>query len=76
MSPRGKKRINIEKQIKMSNKQGKKSDMEEIKGLIEKLLIVELGKMGMPQREIRKLLGVNINKVNSILKYFKKRYRR
>jgi hypothetical protein len=41
--------------------------------LLQKLVIIELGKKGVPQNEIKKLLGVGIDKVNSILKYYNKK---
>lgn len=41
--------------------------------LLQKLIIIELGKVGVPQNEIKKLLGVGIDKVNPILKHYKKK---
>lgn len=38
---------------------------------VQDLLITELGKAGVPQLEIRKILGVDIVRVNRILKHFK-----
>lgn len=40
--------------------------------LLQDLLIIELGKRGIPQQEIRKIIGVDIRRVNRIIKYFKK----
>lgn len=40
--------------------------------LLQDLLIVELGKLGISQHEIRKIVGVDIRRVSRIVKYFKK----
>jgi hypothetical protein len=39
--------------------------------LMQKLLIVELAKAGVPQNEIKKIIGVGIDKVNAIAKFLK-----
>ncbi|HEY5748602.1 MAG TPA: hypothetical protein VIU12_21175 [Chryseolinea sp.] len=39
--------------------------------LLQKLLIIELAKAGVPQNNIARIVGVASVKVNSILKYFK-----
>lgn len=41
--------------------------------LLQIISIIELGKIGMPQNEIKKILGIGIDKVNLILKYYKKK---
>jgi len=40
--------------------------------LLQDLLILELGKTGMSQPEVRKIVGVDIRRVNRILKHLKK----
>lgn len=40
--------------------------------LLKDLLIVELAKAGVPQLEIRRILGCNIHRVNKIAKVLKK----
>lgn len=42
--------------------------------LLQDLLILELGKAGVSQHEIREIVGVDIHKVNRIVKHFKKQY--
>jgi len=39
--------------------------------LLQDLLITSLGKGGVPQLEIRKILGVDIARVNRIVKHLK-----
>ncbi|MBS1555741.1 MAG: hypothetical protein JSU09_12530 [Bacteroidetes bacterium] len=38
--------------------------------LLQKLLIIELAKQGVPQNDIARIVGVASVKINSILKYF------
>lgn len=40
--------------------------------LLRDLLIVNLGLAGLTQHQIREIVGVDINRVNRIVKYFKK----
>ncbi len=40
--------------------------------LLKDLLIVQLGLAGLTQHQIREVVGVDIYRVNSIVKYFKK----
>jgi hypothetical protein len=40
--------------------------------LLQKLIIIELAKQGVPQNDIARIVGVGVVKVNAILKYFKK----
>jgi len=40
--------------------------------LLRDLLIVELGKAGVPQLEIRKIVGCDMNRVSRIVKVLKK----
>lgn len=47
------------------------SSDEVIIDLLQKLLIVELAKQGVPQGDIARMIGVAKAKVNSILKHFK-----
>ncbi len=39
--------------------------------LLRDLLIVQLGLAGLTQRQIREILGVDIHRVNRIVKHFK-----
>jgi len=41
--------------------------------LLRDLLIVQLGLSGLTQHQIREIVGVDIHRVNRILKYLKKR---
>jgi transcriptional regulator len=38
--------------------------------LLQKLVIIELAREGVPQKDIAKILGTNIVNVNSIVKLF------
>jgi hypothetical protein len=40
--------------------------------LLRDLLIVQLGIAGVPQLQIREIVGVDIHRVNRIIKHFKK----
>jgi hypothetical protein len=40
--------------------------------LLKDLLITELGRAGVPQAEIRKIVGCDMNRVNRIVKHFPK----
>lgn len=44
-----------------------------VEELLRDLLIIELAKAGIPQLEIQKILGGDINRINRIAKYFKSR---
>lgn len=46
-------------------------ELQNLSFLIKDLLIVELGVNGVKQMEIRKILGIDIHRVNRILKYLK-----
>jgi hypothetical protein len=41
--------------------------------LLIDLLIVQLGLAGVPQNDIREIVGVDIHRVNRIVKFLKKR---
>lgn len=43
---------------------------DEIRDLLQKLLIIELAKQGVSQNDIARIVGVASVKVNTILKYF------
>lgn len=43
--------------------------------LLQKLIIIELAKQGVPQNDIARIVGVASVKVNSILKYFNNKKR-
>lgn len=40
--------------------------------ILRDLLIVQLGLAGLTQHQIREIVGVDINRVNRIVKHFKK----
>lgn len=40
--------------------------------LIQKQMIIQLGLVGLPQQTIREIVGVDIVRVNRIVKHFKK----
>lgn len=40
--------------------------------LLRDLLIVQLGQIGLTQHQIREIVGVDIHRVNQIVKYVKK----
>lgn len=40
--------------------------------LLQDLLIVQLGLAGLTQRQIREIVGVDMNRVNRIVKHLKK----
>ncbi len=44
--------------------------------LLQNLLIIELGREGLSQHEIREIVGVDINRISKIVKHFnpKKRH--
>lgn len=43
-----------------------------IEDLLRDLIIINLAQLGMPQQEIRSIVGGDIRKVNRIAKHFKK----
>lgn len=47
---------------------GKRATNDDIVEKLETLLIVELGLAGVPQRAIREIVGVDLNRVNRIAK--------
>ncbi len=51
----------------------RKSDTELLLETLQDLLIAVLARAGVPQTEIRKILGVDIVKVNRIAKHIKSR---
>lgn len=52
-----------------AEKQKKEQTSEDI---LRDLLIVQLGLAGLTQHQIREIVGVDIHRVNRILKHFKK----
>jgi hypothetical protein len=44
---------------------------ERVLGALQDILIALLGTAGVPQLEIRKIVGVDIHRVNRIVKYMK-----
>jgi hypothetical protein len=53
-------------------KKPKKEEQNPTNELLRDLLIVELGKAGVPQLEIRKILGCGIHRVSRIVKHLNK----
>lgn len=56
----------------MSPKRERKKT-NEIAEVLKNLLIVELAKAGVPQPEIRRIVGGDIVRVNRIARFFKKK---
>ena len=54
----------------MANEKQKKEQTTD--DLLRDLLIVQLGLAGLAQHQIRKIVGVDIHRVNRIVKHFKK----
>ena len=54
----------------MTNEKRKKEQITD--DLLRDLLIVQLGLAGLTQHQIREIVGVDIHRVNRIVKYFKK----
>lgn len=54
----------------MANK--KQKDEQTTEELLRDLLIVQLGLAGLTQHQIREIVGVDIHRVNRIVKHFKK----
>lgn len=54
----------------MANKKQKNEQTTE--ELLRDLLIVQLGLAGLTQHQIREIVGVDIHRVNRIVKHFKK----
>ena len=54
----------------MANENQKKEQTTE--ELLRVLLIVQLGLAGLTQHQIREIVGVDIHRVNRIVKHFKK----
>ena len=54
----------------MANENNKKEQTTQ--DLLRELLIVQLGLAGLTQHQIREIVGVDIHRVNRIVKHFKK----
>ena len=54
----------------MANEKQKKEQTTD--DLLRDLLIVQLGLAGLTQHQIREIVGVDIHRVNRIVKHFKK----
>ncbi len=50
----------------------KKKNIQTTDDLLRDLLIVQLGLAGLTQHQIREIVGVDIHRVNRIVKHFKK----
>ena len=48
-----------------------KNNSNEVENLLKALIIVQLGLAGVPQTNIRKIVGGDINRINEILKNVK-----
>lgn len=48
----------------------KSGDTDRVAELLKDLLITELGRAGVPQPEIRKIVGCDMNRVSRIVKHF------
>ncbi len=59
-----------------TNKPGKSDTVEELlrdlNNLIRDQMIIQLGLAGVPQRQIREIVGVDITRVNRLVKPLKK----
>ncbi len=49
------------------------SSDEVVIDLLQKLIMIELAKQGVPQTQISRIVGVATAKVNSVLKHFKQK---
>ena len=49
-----------------------KKKEQTVEGLLRDLMIVQLGLAGLKQHQIREIVGVDIYRVNRIVKHFKK----
>ena len=56
----------------MAAKREKKQQGDPTTEVLKDLLITELGKAGVPQLEIRKIVGCDIHRVSRIVKYINK----
>ena len=54
----------------MSSAEKKKDTV--LEDLLRDLIIIQLGQAGLTQHEIREIVGVDINRVNRIVKYLRK----
>lgn len=54
------------------SKEKDKKEPAIIEDLLQDQLIVQLALAGLTQHQIREIVGVDINRVNRIVKYFKK----
>ena len=54
----------------MAKRQRDKND--KVVALLQDLMITSLGKAGVPQLEIRRIVGVDIARVNRIVRHLKK----
>jgi hypothetical protein len=56
----------------MALKKRQQQQIDPMPDLLGDLLIVELAKAGVPQLQIRKILGCEMHRVSRIARYFKK----
>lgn len=50
----------------------RRSKSQTVEDLLRDLMIVQLGMAGLSQHQIREIVGVDIHRVNRIVKHFKK----
>jgi hypothetical protein len=55
----------------MAKKSGGSGDTGDVVEMLKDLLIVQLGIAGVPQQNIRRIVGCNIVRVNKIVKHLK-----
>lgn len=48
-----------------------KREKRTVEDLLQDMMIIQLGLVGMSQHQIREIVGVDMNKVTRILKHFK-----
>ncbi len=50
----------------------KQKKEQSVEDLLRELMIIQLGLAGLTQHQIREIVGVDIHRVNRIVKHFKK----
>ena len=56
----------------MARSESGRRDTDPVVEVLKDMLITQLGLAGVPQQDIRKIVGCSINRVNSIVKYLKR----
>ena len=52
-------------------RKGQKSESERLLQVLQDILITQLGRAGIPQLQIREIVGVDVHRVNRIVRYLK-----